>query len=119
MERYARRASGDLATILAGSQIRRQFFLGVEYSPLNGPDRDLSCGGDLVIFPLFDETQFHDFAFTGIQESHPVQEFECRNAGSLGADCGESIRGVLKVYSLHFAGLSPIMPTESISGDLE
>jgi hypothetical protein len=35
-------------------QVRRELFLGVEYSPLDRPNRDGLCSSDLVVFPILD-----------------------------------------------------------------
>jgi hypothetical protein len=82
------RASGDRAAILAGSQVRRQCFLGVEYSPLKRLDRELSCVGDLAIFQLFDEKQLHHLAFSGIQEEIFSQPIRIREPGKNAKSCG-------------------------------
>src|SRR5712692_7471521 len=47
--------------ILARFQIRRQLFRCVEHPPLNRPDRDRLGSGNLVVFPLLDKAQCHDF----------------------------------------------------------
>src|SRR6266852_6911508 len=55
--------SGSLArNVLARCQVRRQLLLCVQHPPLHRPDRDGLGGGNLVVFPLLDEAQFHDFA---------------------------------------------------------
>jgi hypothetical protein len=40
-------------------------------------------GSDLVILPLFDESQSQGFSLAGVQESHPVVEFEGRRSRAL------------------------------------
>src|SRR5258707_4257326 len=54
--------SGSFVHVMARLQMRRQLFLCVEHPPLHRPDWDGLSGGDLVVFPLLDEAQFHDFA---------------------------------------------------------
>ena len=55
-------SSGGLAcNVLARLQIGRQLFRCVEHPPLNRPNRDRLGSGNLVVFPLLDKAQAHDF----------------------------------------------------------
>jgi hypothetical protein len=66
-----------------------------------------------VVFPLFDESQRHDFTLTGIQKFHPMHELEGRRPG-LGGHAGEAIDGVFHIHSLDFARLLAIVATQSV-----
>src|SRR5207245_2146163 len=115
-----RAPSGSLAcNVLACSQIRRQLFLCLKHPPLHRPDRDGLGGGDLVVFPLLDKAQRHDFALARIQKGHPVQELECRSTGRLLAVGYQAIRDLCQVDSLHFPRLFAMVTAESITGNLE
>src|SRR5262245_33629470 len=58
-----------------GAQVGRQLLLRVEYSPLNGADRNRPSGSDLMIFPVLDKAQRHRLALLCIENLHPIVEF--------------------------------------------
>src|SRR5262245_42248813 len=69
--------SGSHASkVLRLGQPRGEFFLRVENTPLDGPDRDATRGSNLVIFPTLYEAQRHHVAFPGFQGGHPLPELE-------------------------------------------
>ena len=53
--------SGLAHIVLTNLQMRSQLFLRIKHPPLHRSDRDSVGRGDLVVLPLLDETQLHDF----------------------------------------------------------
>ncbi len=105
-----RRPTGPLRT---PRQKRREFLFCIEHAPLHRSDRKRSGGRDLVVFPLFDKAQRHDFAFPRIEKSHPGGEFECRS-GDLSSRCPETFRQLVQRFGVQLPPLPGVVPVQSV-----
>src|SRR5580700_8471535 len=100
-------------------QVRRQLLFCVEHSPLHRSYRDGVGSSDLMIFPLFDEAEFHGLSLVRIQERHPIEELERQCPGGIMAGGDQTLSDVGHVHSFHFPRLLTVVPAESVTRNLE
>src|SRR5208283_1001042 len=114
-------SSGLGKVIVTPGQMRREFLLRIEDPPLHGANGDGFCRGNLVVFPLFNESQPHHIALPRIKEAHPTLEFEGRRAGwAVIARCCEAVRDVRQIDGFQFARLAiTVVSAHNVERDLE
>ena len=97
--------------------MRRQLFLGIENSPLDGADGNGLSRRDLVVFPILDKPQHHGFPFLYVEKLHPIPEFPGRDR--IAVRRGKNVSHVRQVDRGNLACALNEVPAGGVAGHLE